>query len=306
MANINDVSRLAQVSKATVSRVLSGSRGVKEESRQAVLRAVETLNYRPNAVARSLTSQSTGCVGVICATEHIQQSTGYLQALEKQLSQQQKHLLLRFASDAPTLATAVAELSNGWCDALLVVGARFRLPELPQSVVCLDCLDAASAKSIGFDHQFAAETAVHYLASQQRRQIALINFAAGDAAQQVIQGYRNALETHLMPYNRSLVAAGEPSARIALQELLNSAMPFNALLVTDDRQAQEAISVLQQYQRQVPAQVMVFSLDGSLHWPGAPTVPSIEYSLDTLAQRALALLSGDENHGLIRGSLMAC
>ncbi len=37
---INDVSRLAGVSKATVSRVLSGSRGVKEASRQAVLKAM--------------------------------------------------------------------------------------------------------------------------------------------------------------------------------------------------------------------------------------------------------------------------
>ncbi len=35
MSNINDVARLAQVSKATVSRVLSGSRGVKDESRLA-------------------------------------------------------------------------------------------------------------------------------------------------------------------------------------------------------------------------------------------------------------------------------
>ena len=43
MSTINDVSRLAGVSKATVSRVLSGSRGVKEASRQAVLKAVEEL-----------------------------------------------------------------------------------------------------------------------------------------------------------------------------------------------------------------------------------------------------------------------
>ncbi|MBP8189598.1 MAG: LacI family DNA-binding transcriptional regulator, partial [Aeromonas sp.] len=51
MANITDVSRLANVSKATVSRVLSGSRGVREESRLAVLQAAEQLNFRPNATA---------------------------------------------------------------------------------------------------------------------------------------------------------------------------------------------------------------------------------------------------------------
>src|SRR5471032_3410134 len=74
MANINDVSRLAQVSKATVSRVLSGSRNVKEESRLAVMRAVEVLNYKPNVIAQSLSNQSTGCIGVVCASENINQT----------------------------------------------------------------------------------------------------------------------------------------------------------------------------------------------------------------------------------------
>lgn len=97
MSTINDVSRLAGVSKATVSRVLSGSRGVKEASRQAVLQAAEALNYRPNMIAQSLLSQSTGCIGVICARQH--QPNHQLSLRHgKQLSQHQKHLLLRFAN----------------------------------------------------------------------------------------------------------------------------------------------------------------------------------------------------------------
>ena len=107
MSTINDVSRLAGVSKATVSRVLSGSRGVKEASRLAVLRAVDELNYRPNVIAQSLLSQSTGCIGVICAMENINQTTGYLYALEKQFSQHQKHLLLRFANTRTGVMSAL-------------------------------------------------------------------------------------------------------------------------------------------------------------------------------------------------------
>jgi hypothetical protein len=49
-STINDVSRLAGANKATVSRVLSGSRDVKEASRQAVLQAAEELHYRPDVV----------------------------------------------------------------------------------------------------------------------------------------------------------------------------------------------------------------------------------------------------------------
>ncbi|CCJ88394.1 AscBF operon repressor [Cronobacter turicensis 564] len=86
--------------------MLSGNRGVKEESRLAVLRAAEMLNYQPNAIAQSLSSQMTHCIGVICASEHVQQATCWLQALEKELSQHGKHLLLRFASSAPEVTRA--------------------------------------------------------------------------------------------------------------------------------------------------------------------------------------------------------
>ncbi|MCT4711663.1 LacI family transcriptional regulator [Enterobacteriaceae bacterium H11S18] len=307
MSNINDVARLAQVSKATVSRVLSGSRGVKEDSRQAVLRAAEILNYTPNAIAQSLSSQSTNCIGVICATEHIQQSTGYLQALEKQLKEHRKHLLLRFANDAESVLNAVDELSHGLCDALVVVGARFTLPALDGDVVLIDCLSASTANSVQCDRVFAVETAVHYLCSQQRRHIALVNFSGGDAALQTIDGYRQALHNYVVPFNRQLVIENEPSVRIALQKLVNSGVKFSALLVTNDSQAQEAITMLNQYQLFVPEKVLVFSLDGSTRLPGTNAIPAIEYSLENIARRAVALLLG-ERHGhesdLVRGSLL--
>ncbi|MCS3601673.1 DNA-binding LacI/PurR family transcriptional regulator [Buttiauxella sp. BIGb0471] len=305
MSNINDVARLAQVSKATVSRVLSGSRGVKEESRQAVLRAAEILNYKPNAIAQSLSSQSTNCIGVICATEHIQQSTGYLQALEKQLNQHHKHLLLRFANDHDSVALAAQELSNGLCDALLVVGARFSLPPLDDDIMLIDCLSGSNALSIQCDHVFAAETAVHYLCNQKRRQIALINFASGEAAAQTLEGYHQALHNHVVPFNRQLVIEDESSVRIALQRLINRGVKFSALLVTDDTQAQEAVMMLNQYQLQVPEQVMVFSLDGSTRMPGANAIPAIKYPLESIARRAVELLLGDRHTSdLVRGSLL--
>ena len=305
MSNINDVARLAQVSKATVSRVLSGSRGVKEESRLAVLRAAEILNYKPNAIAQSLSSQSTNCIGVICATEHIQQSTGYLQALEKQLSRHRKHLLLRFANDDKSLMHAVEELSNGMCDALVVVGARFPLPELPEEIVLIDCLNPSNANSVQCDRIFAAETAVHYLCSQQRRNIALVNFPGGEAAALTMDGYRQALHNYVVPFNRQLVIENEPSLRIALQKLINSGVKFTALLVTDDSQAQEAVMMLNQYQLSVPEKVMVFSLDGSTRLPGVSTIPAIEYPLENIARRAVELLLGERhNSDLVRGSLL--
>lgn len=310
MSTINDVSRLAGVSKATVSRVLSGSRGVKEASRLAVLKAVEELHYRPNVIAQSLLSQSTGCIGVICAQDDINQTTGYLYALEKHLSQHQKHLLLRFANSKTEVMHALEELTCGLCDDVLIIGARFPLNISQENVVLVDCVDVDSSNSIQFDHAFAAETACNYLIKQGRRQIAVINPDSCGSVDQVLLGYKRALENNFLPFNRNLIFMDSTSSSVALQVLLNNSttLNFNALLVADELEAQRIIPQLQAFNKSVPQDIMVFSLAGSLHLPGIPTIPAIEYSMDAMAARIVAWLTEKTKSALgsnvLRGDLI--
>ena len=60
-----DVARLARVSQAAVSRVFTPGASVSEQTRQRVLDAAYKLNYRPNAIARSLIRKSTRMIGVV-------------------------------------------------------------------------------------------------------------------------------------------------------------------------------------------------------------------------------------------------
>ncbi|KYD10751.1 catabolite control protein A [Heyndrickxia sporothermodurans] len=62
---IYDVAREANVSMATVSRVVNGNPNVKPATRKKVVEVIERLGYRPNAVARGLASKKTTTVGVI-------------------------------------------------------------------------------------------------------------------------------------------------------------------------------------------------------------------------------------------------
>ncbi len=64
-SRISDVARLAGVSSATVSRVLSGKPHVSAAVRAQVEAAVETLRYRPNRIARSLRVQRSRVIGLI-------------------------------------------------------------------------------------------------------------------------------------------------------------------------------------------------------------------------------------------------
>lgn len=60
-----DIARIASVSQATVSRVLSGDDKVEAIVRERVMRVVSENNYRPDVRARSLRSRRTGLVGLV-------------------------------------------------------------------------------------------------------------------------------------------------------------------------------------------------------------------------------------------------
>jgi LacI family transcriptional regulator len=62
---IKDIAKQVNVSYATVSRALNNKYGVKRETRERVLEAARTLNYRPNAIARGLVKRQTHSIGLV-------------------------------------------------------------------------------------------------------------------------------------------------------------------------------------------------------------------------------------------------
>ena len=62
-SDINDVAKLARVSRQTVSNVLNNRTGYSEETRNRVQAAIEELDYQPHRAARSLRSQRTMQLG---------------------------------------------------------------------------------------------------------------------------------------------------------------------------------------------------------------------------------------------------
>ncbi len=65
MATIREVAESAGVSYATVSHVLNNTRVVSQETRERVLAAMTALDYRPNALARSLRQGKTNTMGLV-------------------------------------------------------------------------------------------------------------------------------------------------------------------------------------------------------------------------------------------------
>ena len=67
LLNIYDIASQAEVSIATVSRVLNGKGNVSEKTRERVLQVIEELGYTPNIFARGLGLNSIKMVGILCS-----------------------------------------------------------------------------------------------------------------------------------------------------------------------------------------------------------------------------------------------
>ncbi len=65
MASINDVAKLAGVSKSTVSKVLNGYDTISEDTKKEVYKAVKQLNYMPNQIAVALSKGDTKKVALV-------------------------------------------------------------------------------------------------------------------------------------------------------------------------------------------------------------------------------------------------
>lgn len=80
--NIYDIARLADVSIATVSRVVNDSPKVSEKTKQKVRAVMEEQNYTPNVFARGLGLNSMKTVGIVCpdvSDAYMAESVAYLE-----------------------------------------------------------------------------------------------------------------------------------------------------------------------------------------------------------------------------------
>ena len=68
MVTLKDVAKVAGVSYATVSRALSGSPEIGEDTRKRILKLCEDMGYTPNTIARSMVMKRTNIIGLIVAS----------------------------------------------------------------------------------------------------------------------------------------------------------------------------------------------------------------------------------------------
>lgn len=120
---ISDVARLAGVVPSTVSHVLNGTASISPSTKERVLRAVEELNYSPNALARALRQKRTRLIGVVMqdvSTEFYAHCAASM--LEEARKDKSVILLCDAAFDKNNKKDGVAALIERRVDGLVFIG----------------------------------------------------------------------------------------------------------------------------------------------------------------------------------------
>ena len=173
---VHDVARLAGVSTASVSRVLSGRRTVGADVDERVRSAAAELGYQVNAVGRSLRRQSTETVGLVIADITNLFFPSLTKALEDAFAHQGLGLLLAdAANDVARERDAVSRLLARQVDALLItpvsrLQSRRTIDEANQrtTVVQLDRRASTKAHYVGMDNSQAVSDVLAHLAELGR------------------------------------------------------------------------------------------------------------------------------------------
>ena len=125
--NIQEVAKKAGVSIATVSRVINKTAKVNEETKKRVLDAVSELGYLPNAMAKSLkTNSSLKLTGIICTDVTDFYYARALSALERELRKRGFETLLACTgNDIEMRHKAIYGMLDKSVDAIILVGSIF-------------------------------------------------------------------------------------------------------------------------------------------------------------------------------------
>lgn len=272
-----DIARLAKVSQATVSRVLSGDDRVETDIRDRVTRVIQEQNYQPDVRAQSLRNRRTGMIGLVIKRPQggILNDPFYanlIASIVEQLAETEFHLCVDSAVDNEKHQSLYDEmLRSRRVDGLILVEPevsddrilKLQSDEFP-FVLIGNPLHAAQVHSVDNDNVLASENLTRHLVEQGYQRIAFLGAKVGiTVSDDRIAGYQRALRgvqaEHLIFHSDF----GSDAARQTAREILASENRPDAIVVLDDFMALGVSAASREFKLTVPHDLGIASFNDS-------------------------------------------
>ncbi|MGX9292091.1 catabolite control protein A [Bacillus sp. A015] len=308
---IYDVAREANVSMATVSRVVNGNPNVKPTTRKKVLEAIDRLGYRPNAVARGLASKKTTTVGVIIPDISSIFYSELARGIED-IATMYKYNIILSNSDQNTdkelhlLNTMLGKQVDG----IVFMGGNItdvHVEEFKRSpvpiVLAASVEEQAQTPSVNINYEQAIYDSVQLLIDKGHKRIAFVSGPMSEPINSVrkLAGYKRALEEAGIAFDDVLVAEGDysyDSGIEALANLLEQSDKPTAVIAATDEMALGVIHGAQDRGVSIPEDLEVIGFDNTrlslMVRPQLTTVVQPTYDIGAVAMRLLTKLMNKE------------
>jgi DNA-binding LacI/PurR family transcriptional regulator len=328
LATIDDVAKIAGVSKSTVSNVFSKKRPISKDVADRVLQAAQELSYKPNYWAKSLAGGKTRIIGISMEGEQIQFGAFHMALLNgvlKECYSRGYRLLVN------TLPKAFASQTENWAsnpvDGEIVLDPtvhdarlRERLQEqLP--VVVIGRPPAAYETRVSYvdnDNVGAAFRVTEYLLGLGHRRILFLNAPADrTVAHDREAGYREAFRAGgILPggeqveYRPAGAGSSVEFGYRATLACLTRSPEITAVITDTDKVALGVYQAADELGLSVPEQLSVFSFSVE---PGygaefAPALSCVRLDAEGLGTEAARLLleSCEQPSPAVRRSIISC
>ncbi len=271
---INDIAKMAGVSKATVSRVLNNSKPVSSDVRQKVMAVIEQTGYQPSSVARSLTTRRTNLIGVVIPDVSNPVFSKIIEGIESEANKNDYNILLcnsRYNEEKELKYLDI--LKDKEVDGIILnsyhASSRVakKLQDLGKPTVLVGTqLDQTDFPVVRIDNEKAAYEAVGYLIKSGHEKIGMIHGPKDDpiAGKTRLKGYRQALENANIKVQTTLLVEGHfklEDGYQGAQALVKSNPEMTAIFCANDEMAIGAIKGLTDIGRKVPEEIAVVGFD---------------------------------------------
>lgn len=301
-ATIKDVARMAKVSVATVSRTLNDPDSVKDETKEKVLHAVNSLEYNPDPVAQALRSNQVKSIGIVVPNiTNASMAEMTRGAHEELVAQNYNTVLFNSAEDYQREKFFCEILKNTLVDGVIFITGSGETPPVEnlakEMAVCL--IDRESDLE-NVDQIIAKEREGMSLLSSHlyrlgHRRIALITgIGITTATKNRVHGYKDFFTKVDLHVDENYIVSGSwtmQGAYMATKELLSLSKKPSAVIVSTDTMALGALSAALDSGLRVPEDIAITGFDNSpnsaYYNPPLTTLNYPNYEMGKLAARAI-------------------
>jgi DNA-binding LacI/PurR family transcriptional regulator len=211
---INDIARMAGVSRQTISRVLNNKPEVNETTRKQVLRIIEKHGFQPSLQARSMVTRKTNMIAVLLPDIANPFFAEIVRGIERTLRANKLNVFLMTTEEDIELENSFIQLSENYnVDGMILCSPRLDeanlrklIPRIAPVVLLNRDLDVNGSACVVVDAHFGGYMATKHLIKKGHSKIGIIVGPSGAYSNiQRLEGYKKALNEFGIPIDEDLI-----------------------------------------------------------------------------------------------------